>query len=251
MAKQMFFNKSKLKSRYFTSRIHVFGVFVAGAALLSACSYTANSDIQNPVVRKASWFSYLNGDDLRSACSAGEAEGRIRLTYNADYYKEVRSYNILPYAGNETFKLESYVFGPADVSQINVTLNAPLGFLGGKKVEQNISRSQYLSLTDAMVKDGFGTQNRDGLRLFARDFYWVALGCSKKHITLAAWSSAKDDLRGLGFPGVIHGLSGIDSDLPLPPAADAPKLPDPNYSANDRKEQTRNFYQTVRGNTLR
>lgn len=220
-------------------------------SLLAGCAFTQGSDISNPVTRKASWFSYLNADDLRVACSAGDAEGRIRIIYNADYYKEVRSFEIQPKTGFDQFDMVSRVFGPAEVSQINVDVNAPLGVFGGQEATDTLDRDSYLRLTDALQADGFGYQDRDGLRLHSDDYYWIVIGCSSQNVTLAAWTSAKDDLRALGFPAVLDELSSIERDLPQPPAAGAVKQPDPFYSKNDRDADSRHFYRTVRGNMLR
>lgn len=241
-------------NKYFSPRrkgISIAALAVVGLSFLAGCSYTKQQDISNPVVRKATWFSYLNGDDIRTACSAGEAEGRIRMVYNAKYYKETRSFDISPMRASDDFTMVSHIFGPIDVSAINVEANAPLGAFGGDQVTKTLSRQDYLRLTDALQQDGFGTQERDGLRLHSQNYYWVAIGCSQKHITLAAWTSAKDDLRSLHFPKVLSEVSGQTKPLPMPPAADAVKLPDPNYPENSKEAKNRNFYRTVRGNTLR
>ncbi|WP_404421055.1 hypothetical protein [Thalassospira australica] len=240
---------SNIRTKSPILRASVFSV--AGLMALSACSFTGTSDIENPLVRKGSWFSFINADDIRTACSAGDAEGRIRIVYNADYYKETRSFDLIPQTGSERFEMVSRIFGPLDVSQVNVEVTAPLGAFGGKESRQTLSRGQYLALTDALQADGFGYQSRDGLRLHSDDYYWVAIGCSSQNITLAAWTSAKDDLRALTFPNVIENLSGLEKPLPQPPAAGAPKLPDPFYSRNDKQAESRNFYRTVRGNQLR
>lgn len=229
---------------------HVAGVTLA-TSLLAGCAFTQTSDISNPLTRKASWFSYLNADDMRIACSAGEAEGQIRMIYNANYYKEVRSYEVRPIAGLDQFDMVSRVFGPAEVSQINVDINAPLGAFGGQEATDTLNRASYLRLTDALQADGFGYQDREGLRLHSDDYYWVAIGCSSKNITLAAWTSAKDDLSALGFPPVLQSLSSIERDLPEPPEAGAPANPYPVSSSKERNSDSRHFYRTVRGNMLR
>ncbi len=226
-----------------------FATALTTMALLGGCAFTQNSDIANPVVRKASWFSYLNANDIRTACSAGQAEGQIRIVYNADYYKEVRSFDVLPQPGNDGFVIESHVFGPIDVSDLNVSLRSPLGAFSGNPVRHSITRQQYLTLTDALQQDGFGTQDRDGLRLNSENYYWVALGCSGQHMTLAAWTSAKDNLGDLHFPNVLEKISGQSSPLPAAPGPDAVNNPDPIYSSR-KEQQDRNFYRTVRGNSL-
>ncbi|MDP2700098.1 hypothetical protein [Thalassospira sp.] len=225
---------------------------VAAAAILAGCAFTGTNDIANPVTRKATWFSFLNADDLRTACDAGQADGWIRLVYNARYYDETRSFDLSPAPdGSDRFEMTSRIFGPIDVSSVDVTVNAPLGAFGGDEVRKTISRDDYLALTDALQQDGFGYQSRDGLRLNSNDYYWVAIGCSTGNVTLAAWTSASDDLGGLHFPDVVAQISGQTSPLPQPPSADAPKLPDPVYGGNDRKNDGRDFYRTVRGNMLR
>src|SRR5262249_48173552 len=61
------------------------------ALLLAACTY--RGDIDNPIVSGLSWFSYLDGTDIRTAC-AGGAPDRYRLVYNGRYEEQVRSYDI-------------------------------------------------------------------------------------------------------------------------------------------------------------
>src|SRR5215813_11866815 len=68
-------------------RLSVMGVIV----LLAACSY--HGDIDNPVVRKVAWFSYLDGTDIRNTCVEGSL-GRYRLVYNGRYEEQLRSYEI-------------------------------------------------------------------------------------------------------------------------------------------------------------
>ena len=249
MRKKIMSVVSKIRTK--SSILRGSALSAAGLIALSACSFTGTSDIENPLVRKGTWFSFINADDIRTACSAGDAEGRIRLVYNADYYKETRSYDLVPKNGAEQFEMVSRIFGPLDVSEVNVEVTAPLGAFGGTESRENLSRGQYLALTDALQSDGFGYQSRDGLRLHSDDYYWVAIGCSSQNITLAAWTSAKDDLRALTFPNVLENLSGLEKPLPQPPAFGTPKQPDPFYSKNDKQAESRYFYRTVRGNQLR
>src|SRR5215813_10182543 len=77
-------------------RLSVMGVIV----LLAACSY--RGDIDNPVVRKVSWFSYLDGTDIRVACTEG-AQDRYRLVYNARYEEQLRSYEVVADGGGGAY----------------------------------------------------------------------------------------------------------------------------------------------------
>ncbi len=63
-----------------TRRLFLCAALAAPLLVLSACTYRGESD--NPVVRRFTWFSYLNGDDIRAACRADTRE-RYRFVYNA------------------------------------------------------------------------------------------------------------------------------------------------------------------------
>src|SRR5215510_5608925 len=58
---------------------------------VSACAYRGGID--NPVVRKTQWFSYLDGDDIRTYC-VENAPDSYRLVYNARYNEQLRSYEL-------------------------------------------------------------------------------------------------------------------------------------------------------------
>ncbi|WP_033067557.1 hypothetical protein [Thalassospira australica] len=221
------------------------------ATSVAGCTFTQTNDVRNPLTRKASWFSYLNADDLRQACSAGDAEGRIRITYNAVYYDEVRVFELTSHAGFEEFDLTTRVFGPLQVKDINVEVRAPLGAFGGEEAVDVIDRASYLAITDALQAEGFGAQKRDGLRLYSDDYYWVAIGCSSGNVTLAAWMSGVDDLRALDFPGVLASLSSVESELPVPPAAENARSQGAAQLHYSQNSDSRDFYRTVRGNMLR
>src|SRR3546814_7902105 len=49
---------------------------------------------------KATWLSYLNGDDMRAACVEG-APLQYRLIYNADYDEQLRSYEVTGTPGSD------------------------------------------------------------------------------------------------------------------------------------------------------
>src|SRR3546814_378669 len=66
--------------------------------LLAACLYRGNID--DPMTIKATWLSYLNGDDMRAACVEG-APLQYRLIYNADYDEQLRSYEVTGTPGSD------------------------------------------------------------------------------------------------------------------------------------------------------
>ena len=71
--------------------------------VLSACTYRAG-DEDNPIRRSFSWFSYLNADDLRSACTRGAPE-RYRIVYNAVWQEQVRTYDFIIHGNGGDVKI--------------------------------------------------------------------------------------------------------------------------------------------------
>src|SRR5690242_4629021 len=65
---------------------------------LAGCVYHGDSasDLNNPAVQKFAWFSFLDGNDIREACAAlgPKAPAHYRLTYNGQYDKQLRTYEI-------------------------------------------------------------------------------------------------------------------------------------------------------------
>src|ERR1700751_6126832 len=81
--------------------VRALSIFMIGVtAGLAACSY--RGDIDNPVVRKVSWFSYLDGTDIRAACTEG-AQDRYRLVYNVRYEEQLRSYEVVADGGGGAY----------------------------------------------------------------------------------------------------------------------------------------------------
>ena len=50
----------------------------------------------NPLGIKLQWFSFLDGDDFKRQCDAGEPD-RYRLIYNARFEEQVRVYDVTEY----------------------------------------------------------------------------------------------------------------------------------------------------------
>ena len=59
---------------------------------LSACTYQGHID--EPVTVKATWYSYLAGDDIRQTCVPNGLP-RYRLVYNGRYEEQLRSYDLV------------------------------------------------------------------------------------------------------------------------------------------------------------
>ncbi|MBK8177286.1 MAG: hypothetical protein IPK66_19145 [Rhodospirillales bacterium] len=75
------------------------GAVVALAAVLSSCSYAGHDDALS---QRFTWFSYINGDDIR-ALRKGSTD-LYRFVYNGIYIKQARTYDIAPAAAGRRFR---------------------------------------------------------------------------------------------------------------------------------------------------
>jgi len=74
------------------------GIFAAAFGLALVAVSTASAQrpdrkVEQPIVRSFNWFSYVGGDDIRSACEPG-GRNRVRLIYNALWEEQVRAYDV-------------------------------------------------------------------------------------------------------------------------------------------------------------
>lgn len=166
------------------------GTVLIFALFLAGCAYRGGID--QPVVRKLSWFSYLNGDDIRRQCTAG-APDRYRLVYNGIYLQQVRMYEIGGAGGGAPgATMETRVLGPADVSDFTVgrpgDLFAPWR---GAVAHSTLSPTQMQTLRDDLGRDGAFDGAPEGLELNSADFYWTVVACvgGKTHFAAYRWPS--------------------------------------------------------------
>ncbi len=67
--------------------------FFALMLVIVVASCTYQGGLENPVTRKFTWFSYVNGDDIRKVC-AGLGADRYRFVYNGIYQRQTRTYDV-------------------------------------------------------------------------------------------------------------------------------------------------------------
>ncbi len=141
------------------------------AFALGACAYTGAGD---PVSRKFTWFSYLNGDDIRQSCNAGGSD-RYRFVYNGINIEQRRTYDLTVGAGPRGHFMTVQVIGPADLSSFSAS--DLLGPWRGISAEVGLLDSQMAEIVRAMEQDGSFAGSPAGLRLPSIGFYWVVMAC--------------------------------------------------------------------------
>ena len=147
---------------------------VVFAALLAACAYRG---ADNPVALRLGWFDYLNGGDLRGACTAGAPE-RYRFVYNAVNREQIRRYEVIPQPGPDSHLLTVNVIGPADLSQLVVGQASDLAAPWRGQSERIHLRGEDVTLLRrAAEASGVFAGAPAGLRLESNGFFWTVAAC--------------------------------------------------------------------------
>ena len=150
---------------------------------LAACTY--RGDIDNPATIKATWFSYLNGDDIRETCVEG-AKPRYRLVYNADYNEQIRSYEVTG-DGAGSAALTVRVQGRSGLNASRLTLPDPLGWARWTTSQTALDKAALDQLDAALAESGAFESAPTGLRLFSKETYWVSSLCKDGVFHFNAW----------------------------------------------------------------
>ncbi|MPZ11538.1 MAG: hypothetical protein GEU89_15225 [Kiloniellaceae bacterium] len=171
-------------------------------SLLAACSY--RGDIDNPLTLKATWLSYLNGDDIRAACVEG-APPRYRLIYNADYDEQLRSYELVG-DGAGGAQLTARVLGPSGLVVNEVTFSDPLAFTRWTRSEARLDAGRLAEFDAALAASGAFAPAPQGLQLFSKETYWISNLCRDGVFHFNAWRFPSDRYAAITFDALLFAL---------------------------------------------
>ncbi len=173
--------------------------------LLAGCTY--RGDIDNPAVRKASWFSYLDGTDIRTACVEG-APDSYRLVYNGRYEEQLRSYEITADGAGGAY-LVARAKGRANA--FDVSLDDVLAPWRWKRSQTRLSPAEFQQFVALLEQSGQFAGAPVGLRLFSGDFYWVGSACRNGAFHYHAWAFSNDGFARVRFAEFLfkHDQTGL------------------------------------------
>jgi hypothetical protein len=177
-------------------------VACGAVAALAACSY--RGDIDNPATLKATWYSYLNGDDIRAACTEG-APLQYRLIYNADYDEQLRSYEVTG-DGTGGARLTVRVLGRSGLVVNELTFSDPLGFARWTKSELPLDAAQLTTLNGALQASGAFAPAPEGLQLFSKETYWISNLCRDGVFYFNAWRYPSERYEAITFDERLFAL---------------------------------------------
>jgi hypothetical protein len=154
-----------------------------GVAVLAGCAYRGGID--RPITLKATWFSYLNGDDIREACIPG-AEPWYRLVYNGAYDEQLRAYEIVgDGAGGGHFVARVQEGRGLDPRRLSV--GDPQAMARWTKARDRVDAAGLGALDGALEASGAFEPAPAGLWLASEQFYWIAALCRDGRFYFNAW----------------------------------------------------------------
>ncbi len=173
--------------------------------VIFAASCTYKGGVENPVTRKFTWFSYVNGDDIRKACATLGAD-RYRFVYNGIYQQQHRSYDI----SFLNKKMSILVAGESNLRKLNLSdLAAPWR---GESAELFLKDKELQVVRKAVVQSGALQKAPLGLRLYSDHFFWTVAACvdGKFHFNAYLWPS--DRWENMQFDDLLFALdvSGVE-----------------------------------------
>jgi len=177
---------------------------------ISGCAYQGGD--LNPFERRLSWYSYINGDDIRKSCQPGTPNS-YRLVYNGNYTEQVRTYDL---RGTE---LSISVILPADLSVLFVKEKANLLDPWRDKKSKTILREADVALLDDALKSDGLYLNDEAEREMASDrFYWMVTACKDGEVSFRAFLWPDEKIENLAFANLLRGWDMTD--VPINPPRD-------------------------------
>lgn len=174
-------------------------VALGGGLVLAACTYSGG--LERPGVAKASWFSFLNGDDIRAACGPGTPL-RYRLVYNGDYNEQVRVYEVIGDGASGGY-LTARVQEGSGIEVARLTLADIKGPSGWVQAQRRLDAAALDRIDAALASSDAFAAPPAGLRLASEQFYWTFVGCRAGEVYFNAWRYPSPRFARLRFPEVL------------------------------------------------
>ncbi len=184
----------------------------AGSGFIAGCAY--QGAIDQPVTLKATWFSFLNGDDIRSACVPG-APPSYRLVYNGNYDEQLRAYELVgERAGGASYTARVQSGSGLDVNRFSFA--DPQAMAGWTRSRDRLNPAELAAIEDALTASGAFGPTPVGLRLASEQFYWIASLCRDGRFHFNAWLYPSARFARLRFPAALLARDGTGIELNPP-----------------------------------
>ncbi|MBK1695839.1 hypothetical protein [Rhodovibrio salinarum] len=213
----------------------------------AACSYSGG--IENPLTRKATWFSYLNGDDVRDRCRDYPDRFEVRLIYNGNFKQQVRTYEINgDGAGGARVTARAM---PQDAGNLlNFKLEDPLATGRWEKTTTTLTPEERARLTERLADSGVFQRVPSGIDLKSWGSYWVSIACRDGELSFNAWRKGGDRWDQQNLWEIVKPLDDTGVAYYTPHPARFEDSPTITKSAGDRRAADIHFLMTTGDNGL-
>ena len=164
--------------------------------LLAGCTY--DGGIENPLVRKVTWYSFIEGEDLRAACAVNP--DTLRLVYNGNYDEQVRIYETTPEPNG---LLTGRVLGPAEVGRVDFYLSDPSAVFAGITSRTPLTDRLRRDLTGSVARAAEAHPMPQEEIYHSAEYYWMVSGCRDGAGFFHGWKAPDVQVLGLPFVSVL------------------------------------------------
>ncbi|MEP4377488.1 MAG: hypothetical protein ABJ215_11545 [Alphaproteobacteria bacterium] len=161
---------------------------------LAACT-TFKGSVDNPVERSLTWFSYVAGDDIRTACAANSPD-QYRFVYNGVYERQIRAYDLR--LGADGAALTSRARNAAG-NVLNFQLRSPLSPWELRRSDVQLTPADTSAIVEGLSRDVAAAPESAGQRLRSNKFYWTVAACQSGTFRLHAFEQDRVEIESLAF----------------------------------------------------
>jgi hypothetical protein len=179
-------------------RLTSIGLAAAVALLLPGCASFGPAEEAD--ARKLTWFSYVNGEDLRAQCSK-EGPDRYRLIYNSKSNAQLRTYEVRAEGdaaeGAGGAVVEARII-PAE-ALLGRNPEEAMASEGMADMRLYLSPDQFEQLTMKLAESGVFSGPTMEFRTQTGGVFWLASGCHDGTYFLTAFSNPSDRFENIGM----------------------------------------------------
>ena len=217
------------------------------ALVVAGCSYSGG--VGNPLTRKATWFSYLNGDDVRDRCASYSDRLEVRLIYNGNFTEQVRSYEINS-DGTGGARVTARAMPQDAGNLLNFKLSDPLATGRWEKSTVALSAAERAQLVARLKDSGVFQRAPRGLDLKSWGSYWVSIACRDGELFFNACTAGSERWDRQELWQIVRPLDDTGVPVYQPHPARFEDSPTIARSSGDRRQADVYFLMTTGDNRL-
>lgn len=178
------------------------------AVVAGGCAYSGPEASATLPGLRATWFSYVGGEDLRTC---GGAADRYRLAYNAGTRRQTRGYDIVPEGGGGTLRqvVDRGITISGTVPSL-LAVGAPI------RAATPLSAAELAEIAGLLEASGAFDAPPVGLRLRSHEHFWVVSGCRRGRFFLTAYRYPSDRWERIRFVDFLRARDGTGVPIPEP-----------------------------------